>query len=108
MHDLNNQPAEAQQPEPEEVKRPDIALFPVESNQVKAIGYDSATETLAMQFKHGAGAIYHYPGVTKELHEALMAAESIGKFFGQHIKPLPFTKYAPEPVAETAQAEEAA
>lgn len=97
-----------QQPENETPARPDIALFPVESNQVKAIGYDSATETLAMQFKHGVGAIYHYPGVIKELHEALMAAESIGKFFGQHIKPLPFTKYAPEPEAETAQAEEAA
>jgi len=106
MHDLNNQPTET--PEPADEKRPDIALFPVESNQVKAIGYDSATETLAMQFKHGVGAIYHYPGVTKELHEALMAADSVGKFFGQHIKPLPFTKYAPEPVTETAQEPEKA
>lgn len=103
MNDENTQ-----QPETETPARPDIALFPVESNQVKAIGYDAATETLAMQFKHGAGAIYHYPNVTKELHEALMAAESIGKFFGQHIKPLPFIKYAPEPEAETAQADEAA
>ncbi len=94
--------------EPEEKKRPNIALTPVESNQVKAIGYDEATKTLAVTFTRGAGAIYHYPDVSKETFEAFIGAESIGKFFGQHIKPLAFEKFAPEPVIKAEQAEEAA
>lgn len=80
-------------------QRPMIALDSVESNQVRAIGYDDATKTLAVTFKNGAGAIYHYPDVPKETFDAFKSAESIGKFFGQHIKNLPFKKYAPEPVA---------
>ena len=80
-----------------EGQRAPIELKPVKSNQVKAIGYDEATKTLAVTFTRGAGAIYHYPDVTKETHEAFVSAESVGKFFGQHIQPLPFSKYAPEP-----------
>ena len=77
-------------------QRPPIELHPVESSQVKAIGHDEATQTLAVQFKHGSGAIYHYPGVNCETFEAFRGAESIGKFFGQKLKHLPFTKYRPE------------
>lgn len=80
--------------------RPAIALVPVTSNQVKAIGYDEATQTLAVTFTRGTGAIYHYPGVTRETHDAFMQAESIGKFFGEKIKALPFTKYVADPVPE--------
>lgn len=80
--------------------RPAIPLTPVKSNQVKAIGYDASTQTLAVQFTRGAGAIYHYPNVTPEAHAAFVGSESIGKHFGQHISPLPFTKYAPDPVPE--------
>lgn len=83
--------------------RPQIALAPVESSQVKAIGYDAGTRTLAVKFMHGEGAIYHYPDVAPETHQAFVAAESIGKFFGKQIKALPFTKYrsedSPEPAA---------
>ena len=49
-----------------------------------------------MTFNRGQGAIYHYAGVDPETHAAFIGAESIGKFFGQHIKPLPFTKYPAE------------
>jgi len=80
--------------------RPAIALTPVKSNQVKAVGYDAATQTLAVTFTRGAGAIYHYPNVTPEAHAAFVGAESIGKHFGQHIQPLPFAKFAPEPETE--------
>lgn len=82
--------------------RPPIALVPVVSQQVKAIGYDAATKILAVQFNHGVGAIYHYPGVEPETHQAFMAAESIGTFFGKHIKSLAFKKYRPEQEAATA------
>lgn len=79
--------------------RQPIILVPVTSNQVKAIGYDEATKTLAVQFTRGTGAIYHYPNVEPETHTAFMTSESIGKFFGAHIKQLPFTKFEGEPVA---------
>lgn len=81
-------------------KRPTIALTPVTSSQVKAIGYDAATKTLAVQFARGAGAIYHYPNVEQATFEAFVGAESIGTFFGKHIKPLAFEKFAPEQQAE--------
>ena len=77
-------------------QRPAIALneIPEErSGQVRAIGYDPATSTLAVQFRRGEGAIYHYANVAPEVHEAFMAAESLGKFHGAHIKALPFKKY---------------
>ena len=70
-----------------------IPMTLVESNQVGAVGYDSATKTLAVTFARGAGAIYHYPGVAQETFDAFMAAESKGKFFGEHIKTLPFDKF---------------
>ena len=79
--------------------RPQIQLNPVVSNQVAAIGYDPATKTLAVTFNRGAGAIYHYPDIEPDAYEAFKNAESKGKHFGEHIKQLPFTKYAPEPVS---------
>lgn len=82
----------------EEGPAPTITLDSVESNQVSQIGYDDATQTLAVTFKFGK-AVYHYPNVTRETYEAFKGAESIGKFFGEHIKALPFKKYAAEAVA---------
>lgn len=75
-------------------KRPNIQLHFVESSQVQGIGYDESTKTLAVQFTRGSGAIYHYPNVSKETYDAFKNAESIGKYFGQHIKILPFEKFA--------------
>jgi hypothetical protein len=80
--------------------RPPIALHQVESNQVGAIGHDPGTQTLAVQFKRGARAIYHYPGVSTEAFEAFKNAESIGTHFGQHFKSLPFSKYPNEDASE--------
>lgn len=94
-------------PEPQaytEDPRPPIELKAVESSQIKAIGYDEKTRTLAVTFNYGAGAIYHYPDVAPEIAEAFVKAESIGKFFGQHIKALPFTKYRNEAYAVQAGA----
>lgn len=51
-----------------------IHMVPVESNQVKAIGYDAATNTLACSFTRGPGHIYHYPNVSPELHADYAAA----------------------------------
>lgn len=82
----------------EEGQAPQIALDSVESNQIKAIGYDEVTQTLAVTFTRGE-AVYHYPSVSPETFEAFKSAESKGNYFGQHIKNLPFKKYRAEPVA---------
>ncbi|WP_027730037.1 KTSC domain-containing protein [Variovorax paradoxus] len=70
-----------------------IPMTPVESNQVAAVGYDAARKTLAVTFTRGTGAIYHYPNCDAKLHADFMAAESKGKFFGAHVKQLPFVKF---------------
>lgn len=70
-----------------------IPMAPVTSNQVAAIGHDPATNTLAVTFTRGPGHIYHYPNVSAETHAKFVGAESIGTFFGKHIKALPFKKF---------------
>lgn len=77
-------------------KRHPIALHPVQSSQISAVGYHPETKTLAVQFARGSGVTYHYPGVEPETHQAFLKAESIGTFFGKHVKHLPFEKYAAE------------
>ena len=72
-----------------------IAMQPVKSNQLAAIGYDAASKTLAATFTRGPGTVYQYPNVDAKVYADLMAADSIGSFFGKHIKPLPFKKLAP-------------
>jgi len=81
-----------------------IPLTAVESNQVSAIGYDAASGTMAVTFSRGPGHVYHYPNVSPELHQQFVNAESIGKFFGQNIKALPFDKF-PAAVLEQASAD---
>lgn len=73
--------------------RPEISLQAVTSSQVKAIGHDPVTNTLAVQFVHGAGHVYHYPGFTTDQHKAFVASKSIGSHFGKHVKHLPFEKF---------------
>lgn len=81
-----------------------IAMVAVESNQVKAIGYDAERQTLAVTFTRGPGHIYHYPNVEEQVHTDFVASESKGKFFAAHIKDLPFEKFkAPEVEAPAGQ-----
>lgn len=74
----------------------DIPMTAVESHQVAAIGYDAERRTLQVTFTRGSN-VYQYPNVDPTVFEAFMAAESKGKFFGEHIKPLDFDKF-PGPV----------
>jgi hypothetical protein len=71
-------------------------MTPVESSQIHSVGYDQATQTLAVRF-HGKkkpdgsredGQLYHYDGVPPEKHGELMAAKSKGSHFAVHIKGL--------------------
>ena len=45
----------------------------------------TAEASLVVWFK--TGAAYRYPGVSRELYEALVSAESVGKYLNAHIKP---------------------
>ena len=70
---------------------PAIAMDSVESSQIHSIGYDEATETLAIRFKdRKTGAptsLYHYSSFTPENWAAFRGAESFGSHFGRYIKP---------------------
>lgn len=76
-----------------------IPMKEVESNKIKAVGYDEASKTLAVVFQRGAGAIYHYPDVEPQVYADFIGAESLGTFFGTHLQSLPFKKFHPEQVA---------
>lgn len=80
--------------EAKDVVKNDIALSPVDSSQIAAVGYDLATKRLAVQFKSNTSVVYHYPGVTLGQYEEFVKAESLGRHFRLHIKSLPFNKVA--------------
>ena len=70
-----------------------IALIPVTSSQIVAIGYDAATRELVIQFRasgRNRNAIYSYDGVPSELIRGLLAAASPDSFFHRHIRHGPF------------------
>jgi len=62
-----------------------ITMHGVTSSQIKEIGHDPKTNTLAVRFNHG-GTLYHYAGVDAEKFEKFKASESLGSFLGKHIK----------------------
>ena len=56
----------------------------VESSNIHAVGYDATDKILKVRFN--SGELYYYFEVPPELHEQLMLAPSIGKFFNQFVK----------------------
>lgn len=60
------------------------ALVPVESSNLKAVGYEPGTKALTVQFKSGAQHVYE--GVPAHEHARLMASDSIGSHFHANIK----------------------
>lgn len=72
---------------------PVIEMVPCSSSQIHSFGYDTNTNTLALQFKRKdgdgnrvGGSVYHYENVSPLVYENFCAAESKGSFFGKHIK----------------------
>ena len=57
---------------------------PVESSNLKSVGYDPDAETLEVEFYHGG--IYEYYGVPPHVHQELMSASSLGKYLDSEIK----------------------
>ena len=79
-----------------------ITMKDVKSSQIEAVGYDATSETLAIRFK--GGSVYYYSNVSQGIHDDMVKAESVGAFFGKHIKPhadrYPFKKQVVEKTAE--------
>jgi hypothetical protein len=78
-----------------------MELIPVESSNIKAIGYVEEYNLLRVQFKDGS--VYDYPGVSPDLHAQLMKAESKGHFLwmignGTRVDCKPIGKPKPEQV----------
>lgn len=74
-------------------------LKEVSSHTISHVGYDATTETLTLRFRRGG--LYRYAGVPAKEHEALLAAESMGKHFQARIR----SQYQGAKVAEPQLAE---
>lgn len=57
---------------------------PVESTNLRSVGYQRAGRVLEIEFR--SGNIYRYRDVPLSAFEALMKAESKGRFFAQRIR----------------------
>lgn len=56
----------------------------VKSSDISAIGYDEKSQILEIKFH--SGGVYEYSEIPKDLHESLIWAPSIGKYYNQNIK----------------------
>ena len=56
----------------------------VHSRSLKAIGYNTATQTLEVEFLNGH--VYSYAGVPTAVHAGLMSAASHGTYLDAHVK----------------------
>lgn len=63
-----------------------MELTPVTSTNVKAHGYDPATQALTVVY-HDGGA-HTYEGVPAHKYAALLSAPSVGRYVASHIKPV--------------------
>ena len=57
---------------------------PVESSNVRSVGYDVQTKVLEVEFKNGG--VYQYKDVPQETYTGLMASNSKGQFLNANIK----------------------
>jgi hypothetical protein len=70
-----------------------VDFVKVESSQIDSVGFGEGAygpETLGIRFKQKNGiSEYHYNHVTARMYQALVAAESVGKYFGANIRNRP-------------------
>jgi hypothetical protein len=62
-----------------------IPMQEVDSSFIYKIGYDSATQTMAVQMQNSSD-LYHYSEVPVEVYENFLAAESKGNYFVANVK----------------------
>jgi len=56
----------------------------VSSSNIGAVGYEAETNTLEVEFLNGS--VYQYAGVSVDEYEAMMNADSKGKYLNANIK----------------------
>lgn len=56
----------------------------MDSSVIAEVGYDAQAEVLEVLFRHGR--VYRYLNFPAFMHQRLMEADSIGKFFNAEIK----------------------
>lgn len=57
----------------------------VESSAATAIGYDA--QRCWLEVEYTSGGLYRYLGVPNQVYAELLAADSIGTYLNQHVKP---------------------
>jgi hypothetical protein len=57
---------------------------PLSSSNLRSVGYDTASATLEVEFRHGG--VYQYFDVPGSQYAALLSAHSHGSYFGTFIK----------------------
>ena len=63
-----------------------LTFLNVESSNVASIAFDQSSSELHVKFN--AGGHYAYKGVSIQTFGSMLAAESVGKFLNENIKPL--------------------
>lgn len=61
-----------------------MELKPVKSSNIRKIGYDPAEKKLVVLFRNGNK--YAYFPIEPKVHQELISAESIGKYFYENIR----------------------
>jgi hypothetical protein len=56
----------------------------VRSSNLKSVGYDDTNQILEIEFHHGG--VYQYFGVSENVYDELMSANSKGSYFSSNIK----------------------
>lgn len=72
-----------------------MTMNKVKSSNIDSIAFapgDNGKGVLMVKFK-GRPTVYSYTGVPQENYDAMMAAESMGSYFAQFIRPV-FTTYS--------------
>lgn len=62
-----------------------VPLNPVKSSNIAATGYDPETKTLAVQFRSGKGATYHYADVPEQVYKEMCDAQSVGSYLNKNV-----------------------
>jgi hypothetical protein len=61
-----------------------VERTPVNSSNIKSVGYDPIRKVLEVEFK--TGSVHQYEDVPHDLPEKMVKADSVGRFFNQHVK----------------------
>ncbi len=56
----------------------------VKSSNIKSIGYNESQQLLEVEFTNGT--VYQYKDVPRDKYQALIEADSIGRYFMQNIR----------------------